>query len=184
LTSLERYAASLHRKRAAQKRIPMDKIIPLDALMDGDVPDRIQGQNELDSFNYAWLTEVLDRVLVNVENQCRTDGIGLHWQVFSERVLDPLIGNLPPPSMEEICLRHRISRPAQASNMIVTVKRRFQSALRREIRQSVCSDLDIDGELRELLNISAMSGARDETIGVSTHGRGSGSKTPRPPSGR
>jgi DNA-directed RNA polymerase specialized sigma24 family protein len=184
LTSLERHVASLHRKQKAQKRIPIDKIIPLDVLMAGDVPDSIHGQDQVDSFNYAWLTQVLDRVLADVENQCRTDGIGLHWQVFSDRVLDPLLRNLPSPSMEEICLKHRISRPVEASNMIVTVKRRFQSALRREIRHSVSSDLDIEAELRELLNIPAKPGARDETFGVSPHSKGSESKKPRPPSGK
>jgi hypothetical protein len=183
LTALERYATSLHRKQVAQKRIPPDRMVSIDSLIVGELPDTVHGQSEVDSFNYAWLTQVLDRVLESVENQCRKDGLLSHWQVFSDRVLDPLIHNLPPPSMVEICRKYRISHPVQASNMIVTVKRRFQAALRREIRQSVCSDKDIEGELRELLQFLPESGAIDEHFRVSPCRNGSMSKRPRSPKG-
>jgi len=40
--------------------------------------------------------------------------------------------------------------PVMASNMIFAVKRRFQSALKRHLRQSVARDDDVGEEIQEL----------------------------------
>ena len=56
-----------------------------------------------------------------------------------------------PPSMKEICRKYAIKNEAKASNMMVTVKRRFQTALRNHLRNLVVSEDQIDEELAEIM---------------------------------
>jgi hypothetical protein len=64
------------------------------------------------------------------------------------------------PSMGEICRQYNIDSPGKASNMIVTVNRRFRAALTRHIRRSVVQDCDVDEEFQELVEIFAKGSAR------------------------
>ena len=113
-----------------------------------------------DSFYYAWAAQLLDQLLEEVEAKCRADGKAIHWQVFHDRVLRPIMEGTDAPSMEEICRRYDIDSPGRASNMIVTVNRRFRAALTRHIRRSVVRDCEVDEEFQELIEIFAKGSAR------------------------
>lgn len=69
-----------------------------------------------------------------------------------------------PPSLAELCTKHRISSEVKASNMIITVKRRFQAILRRHVRQLVASDTEMDDEIRYLIRIFSKSRAGPSEI--------------------
>ena len=56
-----------------------------------------------------------------------------------------------PPSMKEIYRKYAVESEAKASNMIVTVKRRFQTALRNHLRSLVVSEDQVDEELAEIM---------------------------------
>jgi hypothetical protein len=72
-------------------------------------------------------------------------------------VLQPLRQNSEAPSMREIRTRYDIESESVASNMLVTVKRRFREALRKNLRLTVLSEEDVDGELREMLSLFGKS---------------------------
>ena len=72
---------------------------------------------------------------------------------FQAKVLRPIIDGDPSPSLSDICEKHGISSRVKASNMIITVKRRFQKILRFHIRQFVDSDAAVDEEIRHLMRI-------------------------------
>ena len=55
------------------------------------------------------------------------------------------------PSMTEICRRYGIDTETKASNMMVTIKRRFQTALRSHLRSLVVSEDQVDEELAEIM---------------------------------
>jgi hypothetical protein len=74
-----------------------------------------------------------------------------HWRIFQLKVVDPILQDAPHPSLREICERFGIAGEQQASNMLVTVKRRFQNVLRRRVRNLVRSDCDAEEEFREIL---------------------------------
>jgi len=57
---------------------------------------------------------------------------------------------IKPPSLKKICVKYEIGDDTRASNMIVTVKRRFQATVRKHLRDSVQSDEQVNGELAEL----------------------------------
>jgi hypothetical protein len=90
-------------------------------------------------------------MLEEVRLECNTQGLEIHWNVFHDRVLQPIMGGHKPPSIAEICKRYNIDETVKASNMIVAVKRRFQAALRRHLRQSVESEDEVNVEIRELM---------------------------------
>jgi hypothetical protein len=55
-----------------------------------------------------------------------------------------------PASLKEIAAKYGISDESRASNMIVTVKRRLQVALKQYLRESVTSDEYVKGELEQI----------------------------------
>lgn len=155
LTALDRYLTSVHRKQTAQKRAPKDKLVQLDHIDLADLPEPIGELTSEESFNYAWVSELLDQMLVEVEAECSTHGMTVHWQVFHARLLQPITEGTEAPSLAEVCNRFSIEDGTKASNMIFTAKRRFQAAMKRHLRQSVASDADIGEEIRELMRFLA-----------------------------
>ena len=159
LAALEQYLARAYRKQTARKRIPKDKIFQLEQIDQAELAEPLSQFSAEQSFNYAWITELLDNLLVEVEVRCHSQGKSLHWQVFHDRVLQPIIENKRAPSLTEICRKYNIEDQRKASNMIITVNRRFRSALKRHLRRSVTRDGEVEEELRELLQIFSNKGA-------------------------
>jgi len=50
-----------------------------------------------------WVCELLDRMLGEVEAECRQRGMEMHWDLFHDRVLHPIITCTEPPPLEELC---------------------------------------------------------------------------------
>jgi len=150
LTALNNYLANLHRRATAQKRIPRQKLVPLEKTYAGDLPEVVGSITPDESFDYAWVSELLDRMLEEVEAECRQHGMTTHWNLFHDRVLQPTLADETPPPLADLCARYGIEEPTKASNMIFSVKRRLQAALKRYIRQSVASDEEISAEILEL----------------------------------
>jgi len=103
-----------------------------------------------ESFHYTWISELLDRMLEEVEADCRTHGMAVHWNLFRDRVLRPMLEGQTPPPLAELCAKYAIEEATKTSNMIFAVKRRLQGALKRYIRQSVACDEEISAEILEL----------------------------------
>lgn len=151
LIALNRYVITARTGQAAQKRIPPSKLVALDVT---DLPELRQAASELtpeDSFNYAWVSALLEQVLQEVEAKCHEEGKTVHWHVFHDRVLDPIMEKTAAPSMKDICQKYAIESEGKASNMMVTVKRRFQTALRNHLRGLVVSEDQVDDELAEIM---------------------------------
>ena len=151
LHALNQYLLNERDKQTAKKRIPQRKLVSMDNVDLPMLPQGLDEWNSEDVYNYAWLSALLDRVLAEVEKSCLAKGMELHWQVFHERVACPTLSSLPAPSLAEVCKRYDIEDPGKASNMILTVKRRFQAVLRQYIRSTVISEGRIPDEVREIL---------------------------------
>jgi hypothetical protein len=103
-----------------------------------------------DAFTYAWVAELLGRMLADVKTQCLRDDMAVHWNLFHERVLRPILEDRAPVPLAQLCTTYGIEEATEAPNMIFAVKRRFQSALTRHLRQSVACDTDLSEEIQEL----------------------------------
>jgi len=150
LTALDRYLANVHRARTAQKRIPPEKMVSLAKIDQAALPEAANDLTSEDSFNYAWVSGLLDRMLEEVQADCSRRGMETHWHLFHDRVLQPIVQDTKPPALAEVCARYGVQEAARASNMIFAVKKRLRAALQRHVRQSVASDLEIGEELAEL----------------------------------
>ena len=154
LTALNRYVASIRRS----KKGPLsEKVANLE--IPDKIPDHIPHE-PVDAFDYTWAAALLEGVLAELEACCRRDGMEIHWRIFQAKVLEPITNDTVTPSWAEICDKNGIKGHARASNMLVTVKRRFQVILRRQLRQTVESAVEVEGAFQDLLNIFSKNCAR------------------------
>jgi RNA polymerase sigma-70 factor (ECF subfamily) len=160
LTALCHYVASVRRAETARKRLPEDGLVRLDTSDAPDVPEPTGAGSPEDAFHYAWAAALLDEVLAEVREACLREGKALHWEIFRARLLAPIMEDAEPPSLADLCARHGIADEDAASNMTITVKRRFEAALTRHVRELVETDADVAGEIRELMEILSRGGAR------------------------
>ena len=137
--------------------MPTKKILTLEAAELPDLPALRFGMRPEQAFDYAWASGLLTEVMEKVEGEFRSTGRIVHWQVFNERVLGPILYDVKPPPLAELCAKYEIGSETRASNMIVTVKRRFRSVLKRCLRRFVQSDAEVDKELNELFEILSSS---------------------------
>jgi len=159
LTALERYIVSIHRKEGRRKRQPKRGIRQLD--MDEFSKLKIpQTQMEPDeAFYYTWAADLIDLVLAELKDEyCSTEKTG-HWEVFWLKIVAPIMNNEEAPSYADICSQYGIENESRASNMVITVKRRFRTILKRHLRDLVQSDSEVVDELREVFAILSQSGA-------------------------
>jgi DNA-directed RNA polymerase specialized sigma24 family protein len=150
LHALNQYVVDEHRKEMALKRIPKDKLVPMDVAgspMLAEITCKLDAEQ---SFNYAWKAELLERVISEVKSNYVNRGMDKHWCVFRERVLEPIMEDREASSLSQICSRYDIDSETKASNMLKTVKRFFKSVLHKHIRQTVNSGEEVDAELREV----------------------------------
>jgi RNA polymerase sigma-70 factor (ECF subfamily) len=155
LTALDRYLTSAHRRRTAQKRTAGSRLVPLEHVDIAALPEPVGKLSSEEFFNYAWISELLDRMLEAVEAECLQRGMAVHWDLFYDRVLHPILECAEPPSLESLCRKHRIDSTVKVSNMIFAVKRRFQASAKRLLRQSVASEDDFSEEMLELVKFLA-----------------------------
>lgn len=160
LTALDHYVTSVRRAEGSGIRMPEGGILSLDEPESLGVLEPVTPNNPEDAFTYGWAVALLDKVIAEVQAQCRANGEAVYWEVFSERILRPSLDSTESPPLPDICKRHGLPSTSKASNVLLTVKRRFRAALRREIRQHVNSDEEIDDEIRDLIGILSRGDAR------------------------
>ncbi len=105
------------------------------------------------TFDYEWGVGILQRVMEDVKAQCLQDGLDIHWRAFEEHLLTPTLEDKNPPSLADICKRWRVSSASQLSNMIVTVKRRFQKTLLQCLTNVTDSQQGFHDELEDFIEI-------------------------------
>jgi RNA polymerase sigma-70 factor (ECF subfamily) len=151
LTALDRYVTSVHRKESARKRRPDAGLLSLETEGLPDMPaDQAEASPE-HAFYYAWATNILDEVLAEVQMEYCSTGRSGHWEVFRRRVLSPIFECGEEPSLSAICRQCGIESEKQVSNMIITVKRRFATVLRRVLRRHVQSEGQVEEEFGQLV---------------------------------
>ncbi len=151
LHALKQYLVDERRKEAALRQVPKEKLVPLEISDPPVLPQTTSNWRPEDCFIYAWKAAILDETLAEVQSDCLDHGLEIHWNAFEARILRPALENNPPPSLTEICEQYSIASEVKASNMVITVKRRFQAALRKHLRSTVASDEEAEEELLDML---------------------------------
>jgi DNA-directed RNA polymerase specialized sigma24 family protein len=151
LTALERYVKSAHRKNVAQKRIPKSNISSLEYIDATQSVEPLSGLTAEESFHYAWVSSLLDGVFAEVEADCNAHDLAVHWNLFRDRVLEPIAHETEPPSLTEMCEKYGIEDKKKASNMVITVNRRVQAAIKRHLRQALSEEATVEEETKEIM---------------------------------
>jgi RNA polymerase sigma-70 factor (ECF subfamily) len=153
LTALNNYIVGVHRANVAGKRRPEDGVVSLEEFDEESMSIAAKDMRPEDIFTYVWASVLVDEVISEVRGACFRDGKKVHWQIFRARVLDPIVAGVKPSPVSELCRRFNIENKETVSNMIVTVKRRFQVAMVRRVRQHVDSDEEVEQEIQDLMKI-------------------------------
>jgi DNA-directed RNA polymerase specialized sigma24 family protein len=159
LTALERYTVEVHRRKTRKKNLPEAGFVYLDPDEMANLPTVRTEIAPENAFHHAWVADLLDQVLAEVEEEYCSTNRKSHWAAFNAKIINPIFNDVKAPSLSKICKLHGISDEIVASNMITTVKRRFRSVLKRRLRNFVQSDSDIEEEIQELYKILAGSSA-------------------------
>lgn len=160
LYALNQYLINRDRDEKAQKRIPRERLVSLDIAELPDLPQSFVEATAEDSYHYAWLSALLERVISEVKAACQEQGMETHWALFKEHVLRPILGSGDPAPLMELCEKYSIEDPKKASNMMVTVKRRFRAVLIEHVRCSVVAEEQTSEELEYLLKFLPKSAQR------------------------
>ena len=152
--ALRNYRTSQHRREQAKKRRPENNIISLEGF-GSNMPEPACKETATpeDVFNYVWASGVWRQVFSEVESDCSQAGQTTHWEIFFERMIDPIQKNTNPPTLEELAAKYGLPGINNVSGIVTTVKRKFRTALRQYMRQFVDSDDRIDDEIHDLLKI-------------------------------
>jgi DNA-directed RNA polymerase specialized sigma24 family protein len=151
LHALQQYVIDVRRKDSRQGRTPPEKLVALEMTPLPALPETVSAGSPEECFLYAWKSALLDRVLTAVEADCLSAGQQVHWQVFRDHLLQPILKGAEPPSLQELCRRYGVTSEKTAANMIVTVKRRFQRTLQEHLRSLVSSETEAQEELQDIL---------------------------------
>jgi DNA-directed RNA polymerase specialized sigma24 family protein len=157
LTALERYVVSIRRSKSRKKRQPNAGIHQLETDELSNLAEAYREMKPEDTFYYTWASDLLDCVLEEVRDEYCCTGRTTHWEIFRLKVLDPIMGNVEAPSYTEICSKCGFKDESKASNMAITVKRRFRAILKRHLRDLVQSDSEVEEELEEIFTILSRS---------------------------
>jgi len=153
LTALNRYIVSAHRAETTTERHPKKGIVSLESFDETSLPIPSEGMKPDEAFAYSWASLLLDEVLNEVEQECYREGKETYWKVFCERVLKPIIEGTKPQPLAELCRQLGIKSETKASNMIVTLKRRFRAVMRNQLSCHVRSDEEANQEVCDLITI-------------------------------
>lgn len=158
LTALDRYVRDEYEKETTHKRRPAGGVGSLDAF---EVPPPLPAMEASpeQTFVYAWASQLLDRVLADVEAQSRQANQQQHWEVFRMTVIEPTLFGAETPPMPTLCGKLGIDTPKQAAAMNVTMKRRFKRVMRAHVLELVASEEEVDSEINDLMEILSNSGA-------------------------
>ena len=159
LTVLKRFISNVERNKKRKKRAPPRGILSLSSPQFAGVDLPGSAATPEQAFYHAWITDLLDQVLGEVREQYRSPDMLKHWEVFQLKGLAPTLQNAQNLSMKQICERCGVVTEEQAANMLITVKRRFQSVLRRRLRNLVRSDSEADAEFKEKFQFLSGGGA-------------------------
>jgi RNA polymerase sigma-70 factor (ECF subfamily) len=131
-SALRNFLVDQHRRAGTQRAAPKGGMsdTDLDVIGDADASDPSSR-----AFDRQWAAAVLAITIERVEAACRQEG---------------MMGKVKSPPMEELAARIGATSPAQVSNMIQTVKRRFRRTLRDVVTETVTDSAEAEAELLSL----------------------------------
>jgi DNA-directed RNA polymerase specialized sigma24 family protein len=152
LFALNEYLTKQNIRERARNRTPKGKLVSLNVTEEPTIPMSVEKATAEESYHYAWLSALLERVLAEVRTECYRQDMKTHWELFYHRIVGPIMGGQSPLSLTDLSQEHGIGDTKKASNMIITIKRRFRTALIQHVRRTLLSGDQASEEMEELLH--------------------------------
>ncbi len=143
-TSLRNFLID-HQRRMARRRGDVSLDEP--ALNLGSGERAREDSAPSDAFDRQWAAAVLAVTVERLRAGCETDGLKAHWRAFELNVLRPITKGTQPLPMDELARLVEARDAAHASNMIVSVKRRFRATLRKVVGETVAAPAQVEEEI-------------------------------------
>ncbi len=157
LVSLDRYTISAFRKQNALRRTPKQgSLLSLDAEFN-NLDNQTLSPSVTTCFDLAWTREIIWETLRRVELECETSGRPRFWEIFRDRVVNPMLQGTPPVPYATLATKLRFVSPIQAANALMTTKRMFERTFRDVVREYTGNDEDVEQEISELRAILSLS---------------------------
>jgi DNA-directed RNA polymerase specialized sigma24 family protein len=148
--ALCRYLISMHRRQNSRGRIPQNRLASLDTVELSKLPQCDAKSALADTPDDAWLSETLTAVLEQIHAEYREKGMLVHWHVFQDHVLRPILDQTNRTPLKRVSERYGVDE-AKATSMIVTVKRRVRRLFLQYLRKRAASDEAVKSEIEEML---------------------------------
>jgi RNA polymerase sigma-70 factor (ECF subfamily) len=157
LASLKNFLLDARDREKALKRGGGHQFVPLDEaqteaaeslLKDHATPGHCAiGEDKL--FERSWAETLVGATLDRVATAYKTEG---KESVFQELRTFLTIGAAPLPTYAELAVRLGMTEPTLRSR-VARLRSRYREVLRSEVRKTVETEAEVDGELRELLRV-------------------------------
>jgi RNA polymerase sigma-70 factor (ECF subfamily) len=155
LTSLKHFVANERRAGKAQKRCPAKGVVSLDELMGSEshpfdpqdaelTPDKV--------FDRKWAVGLVMRVIRRLEAECANTGKAVHYDIFLQRIIDPILQGAQEVPLADLGAKHRLTEK-QACNCLLTAKRAYRRLMEEEVRLYVETEAEVAEEIRDLFRI-------------------------------
>lgn len=133
----------------------------LESLDDEENPNRPNLEAQVvtpsaeDRFNLEWLRAILTETLRRTEDDCRKPGKQQPkrshiWEIFSLRILNPILQETQPPSYDELVHMFGLKSPTEGTNMLLSAKRIFERHLKAVVGEYEQQDRATQFEIAEL----------------------------------
>ena len=156
LASLENFLSDSRDREQALKRGGGRELLPLNEQQAAEAESLFQthggsedGSTEDRVFERSWAEMLVNAGLERVATDYKVEGKS---ELFEELKVFLTTGADPLPTYEQLATRLRV--PASTLRSHVTrLRARYREALRVEVRRTVDTESEVDGELRELLRV-------------------------------
>lgn len=146
-TSLRNFLID-HRRRCARRRTDISLDEP--ALTPAEVQGAEAGGDDAapsEAFDRQWAAAALAVTVDRLRAGCEADGLKPHWRAFELNILRPITTGASPLPMDEVARLVGARDAAHASNMIVSIKRRFRATLRKVVAETVADPAQVEEEI-------------------------------------
>ncbi len=155
LTSLKHFVANERRAGKAQKRCPAKGLVSLDEMMGSEshpfdpqdaelTPDKV--------FERKWAVGLVMRVIKRLEAECEKTGKTVHYDIFLQRIIAPILQGAPEKPLADLGAKHGLTEK-QACNCLLTAKRAYRRLMEEEVRLYVETETEVAEEIRDLFRI-------------------------------
>ena len=158
LKSLENFVADSHRRDRTQQRA-LGNRLSLDS--ESARGSGVLSVDDSDVFDVAWARTVVGRTMERMQSDCQARDREAIWQVFTLRVLGPVLRGEEAVSHSEIAARCGFESSIQAANALVVAKRQFRRTLADVVAEYSPDTASIEQEIAELRRIVQHSDSID-----------------------